>query len=202
MRHFLLVLAHVAIISISNILVQYPLTFFGLHSTWGSFTYPLIFIFTDLSTRLLGAPVARKIVFSAMIPALLISLLVTNFFSHQDLWSVNTVVLRIAFASFCAYLAGQLLDIFCFQSLRRKQQWWLPPVVATLLGNIVDTYLFFAVAFWHSRDSFMGMHWLQIANIDLLCKIVISGFSVIPLYGLILSLLLRKRQHESILLEN
>ncbi|MGC7861163.1 hypothetical protein [Vibrio anguillarum] len=44
----LLVLFHLIIIASSNYLVQLPFTVFGLHTTWGAFTFPFIFLATDL----------------------------------------------------------------------------------------------------------------------------------------------------------
>ena len=47
------VLAMVATVVASNILVQYPFTPFGLGDllTWGAFTYPFAFLVTDLTNR-------------------------------------------------------------------------------------------------------------------------------------------------------
>ena len=70
---FWLVLFHLVVIASSNYLVQIPFTLFGLHTTWGAFTFPFIFLATDLTVRIFGAGMARRIIFWVMLPALAIS---------------------------------------------------------------------------------------------------------------------------------
>ena len=55
--------AHVFILVLSNYAVQIPLEIFGIATTLGTFTYPLIFLCTDLTVRIFGKLKARKIVF-------------------------------------------------------------------------------------------------------------------------------------------
>ena len=185
-----LMLTHIFIICLSNTLVQYPFTLMGFHTTFGAFTYPLIFILTDLTTRLLGQEQARKIVLMAMVPGLFCSFFIANFYNQGELLVYNSVVLRIAFASFFAYVLGQLLDISIFQKLRQSSKWWIAPSVATIFGNLLDTYSFFFIAFYQGNNAFLSAHWLEIATVDLAFKIIISLLSFVPIYGLILKLIL------------
>jgi queuosine precursor transporter len=53
---------------------------------------------------------------------------------------------RIAIASGAAFLVGQLLDIAVFQRLRNRF-WLVPPLSASLLGSLLDTSIFFSIAF-------------------------------------------------------
>ena len=66
----------------------------------------------------------------------------------------NLFVFRIAVASFLAYAFGQMLDIQVFDRLRRMRQWWIAPTASTIFGNLLDTFLFFSVAFWRSEDVY------------------------------------------------
>lgn len=188
-----LALAHIIIICLSNTLVQYPFVLWGFRTTWGAFSYPLIFILTDLTTRLLGQERARKTIFAAMIPGLVCSYLISNWYAQGVLLAYDTLVLRIAFASFCAYVIGQLLDITIFQRLRQQAKWWVAPAVSTIFGNLFDTYCFFFVAFYQGSNDFLSTHWLEIATVDLIFKLLISLISFVPLYGLILKLILRNK---------
>ncbi|KTC86883.1 7-cyano-7-deazaguanine/7-aminomethyl-7-deazaguanine transporter [Legionella brunensis] len=188
---FFLIFAHIGIIGLSNTLVQYPFTFLGFQTTWGAFSYPLIFIFTDLTTRLLGQQVARRVVYAAMLPGLFCSYFISNAYAHNDLWAYNPVALRIALASVSAYVVGQLLDIIVFQKLRRQQKWWVAPSVSNIFGNFFDTYCFFFIAFYHSSNIFLSNNWVEIATVDLIFKLGISLISFVPLYGLILRLILQ-----------
>lgn len=189
-----LAVIHIIIICLSNLLVQRPLEILNFHTTWGAFTYPLIFIFTDLTTRLVGARAARCVIFLAMFPGLIFSLLISNWFEFGHIWLLNRLSLRIAMASFIAYTLGQLLDILIFQKLRLKESWWLAPTASAIFGNFFDTFCFFFIAFYQSSNPYLSLHWPQIAAVDLGFKLFINLVSFIPLYGLILNWWLRQRK--------
>ncbi|SDH56106.1 hypothetical protein SAMN04488136_11990 [Vibrio xiamenensis] len=193
-----LVLFHLVIIASSNYLVQIPFTLFGLHTTWGAFTFPFIFLATDLTVRIFGAPLARKIIFLVMIPALLVSYALSVLFyegayqGFAQLGEFNLFVARIALASFMAYLLGQILDVQVFNRLRQLKQWWIAPTCSTLFGNALDTIAFFAIAFYHSPDAFMAEHWTEIALVDYGVKLIISLGLFVPMYGVLLNYLVKK----------
>lgn len=195
---FYLVLFHLIIIASSNYLVQLPFSLFGFHTTWGAFTFPFIFLATDLTVRIFGAPLARKIILLVMLPALLVSyLLSVLFFEGQfqgfaHLTEFNLFVARIAIASFMAYLLGQIMDVHVFNRLRQMKQWWIAPTCATLFGNALDTLAFFSIAFYHSPDAFMAQHWDEIALVDYSFKLIISLGLFVPMYGVLLNYLIRK----------
>jgi hypothetical protein len=197
-----LVLFHLVIIASSNYLVQIPFTLFGFHTTWGAFTFPFIFLATDLTVRIFGAKMARSIIFFVMLPALAVSyFLSVIFFEGQyqgfsQLGEFNLFVARIAIASFMAYLLGQILDVHVFNRLRQLKQWWVAPTCSTLFGNAIDTLAFFAIAFYHSPDAFMAEHWTEIALVDYGVKLVISLGLFVPMYGVLLNYLIRKLTSE------
>ena len=189
---------HIIVIASSNYLVQIPFDIFGFHTTWGAFTFPFIFLTTDLTIRIFGASLARKIIFVVMIPALLFSYLISVLFfeTHWVGWSTltqfNSFVFRIALASFAAYLVGQLMDITVFNYLRKNQFWWVAPSASAIFGNGIDTIVFFAIAFYKSSDEFMANHWGEISLMDYSFKILICGLFFLPLYGIILNFILKK----------
>ncbi|QQX80443.1 7-cyano-7-deazaguanine/7-aminomethyl-7-deazaguanine transporter [Shewanella sp. KX20019] len=204
-RRALLLLAgfHIVIICASNYLVQLPFQIFELHTTWGAFSFPFVYLATDLTVRIFGQQAARKIIFLAMLPALIISYLMGVVF-HQGsfqgaaaLLEFNSFVFRIAFASFAAYLIGQLMDIFVFAKLRQTQAWWVAPSASTIIGNLVDTIVFFSLAFYASTDSFMAANWPEIATVDYGFKLVVSLGLFLPAYGLLLKVLQEKILQES-----
>lgn len=189
---------HIAVIATSNYLVQLPFELFGFHTTWGAFSFPFVFLATDLTVRLFGSQMARKIVLRVMLPALLISYVASvvmvegKYVGMQGFSEFNTFVARIAFASFIAYLVGQLLDISVFNKLREVKNWWLAPAASTVIGNLIDTMLFFAIAFYASVDPFMAANWQEIAWVDYAFKLVISLAFFLPLYGILLKYLTAK----------
>ncbi len=186
---------HVFVIAASNYLVQIPFQIFGLFTTWGTFSFPLVHLATDLTVRIFGAKDARKIIFMVMIPALCISYVISVIFyegvfqGFQSLTDFNTFVFRIAFASFTGYVIGQLADIKVFSHLRKNNKWWVAPAASTIVGNLVDTIIFYAVAFYNCSDEFMTVHWPEIAAVDYGFKIVVSLLLFLPLYGIMLQFL-------------
>ena len=194
----LLLAFHIAIVIASNYLVQLPITLWGFHSTWGAFSFPFIFLATDLTVRLIGKPAARRVITRAMVPALLASYVVGVLFHEGGfkglaaLAEFNTFVFRIAFASFAAYVLGQLLDIQVFDRIRQSSSaWWLAPAAASVFGQALDTLAFFAIAFWHSPDPFMATHWVEIAWVDYVIKLAVSLLLFVPAYGVALAAIVR-----------
>lgn len=191
----LLVGFHILIICVSNYLVQLPFQLFGFHTTWGAFSFPFVYLATDLTVRIFGQQAARSIILKAMIPALMISYVMGVVFhqgSYQGLSSLaqwNTFVFRIAFASFAAYLVGQLMDISVFARIRQQRAWWVAPAASTLVGNFVDTLVFFSIAFYASTDTFMAAHWPEIATVDYAFKLIVSLCLFLPAYGILLKVL-------------
>ncbi len=177
-----LVLGHCFIIAISNYLVQFPINIFGLDYTIGTFTFPIIVLATDLTVRLSNASNARKVIGIAFVPAFIISYIFADF--------------RIAIASVLAYSIGQLLDIFVFSKVRERvgddglnlsSYWYLAPVVSTFFAQLIDTYLFYGVAFYNSTDDFMRENWDLIAFNDFILKLVVCYLAFLPIYVLILN---------------
>ncbi|MDU7866220.1 MAG: 7-cyano-7-deazaguanine/7-aminomethyl-7-deazaguanine transporter [Pantoea sp.] len=195
---FWLSLFHLLVITSSNYLVQLPISIFGFHTTWGAFSFPFIFLATDLTVRIFGAPLARRIILAVMIPALFISYAVSSLY-YQGQWQgwaaleqVNLFVARIACASFMAYALGQILDVHVFNRLRALPQWWIAPGYAMFLGNISDTLAFFFIAFYKSPDAFMAQHWVEIALVDYSFKVLICMVFFLPAYGVLLNAALKR----------
>ena len=177
-----LVLGHCFIIAISNYLVQFPINIFGLDYTIGTFTFPIIVLATDLTVRLSNASNARKVIGFAFVPAFIISYIFADF--------------RIAIASVLAYSIGQLLDVFVFSKVRGRvgddglnlsSFWYLAPVVSTFFAQLIDTYLFYGVAFYNSTDDFMRENWDLIAFNDFILKLAVCYLAFLPIYVLILN---------------
>jgi len=202
----LLVGFHVLIIIASNYLVQLPIDLFGFHSTWGAFSFPFIFLATDLTVRLIGKSEARRVITRAMVPALVVSYIVSVLF-HEGrfnglgaLGEFNTFVFRIAFASFAAYVLGQLLDVQVFDRMRRNYvQWWVAPTASSVFGQALDTLAFFGIAFWHSSNPFMAEHWGEIALVDYVIKLTVSLVLFVPMYGVVLGTIVRAMKRREVL---
>jgi len=153
----------------SNYLVQFPIQYYGLEEilTYGAFSYPVAFLITDLANRFYGKTVARKIVYIGFI----IGIVFTLFFSTNfaDLISV-----RIAIGSGTAFMVAQLLDVQIFDYLREKK-WFVAPLTSSLIGSIVDTFLFFSISFYAT-----GIPWVTLSVGDLTVKIFVALAMLIP----------------------
>ena len=154
---YMLVAAMAIIVTASNILVEQPINDW---LTWGALTYPVAFLITDLANRTQGAAVARKVVIVGFVAAVVMSLLLAN--------------PRIALASGTAFLVAQLFDVYVFDRLR-NQSWWMPPLVSSTLGSIVDTALFFSIAFVAT-----GLPWVTWAIGDFGVKMALALIMLIP----------------------
>lgn len=194
---FVLVSLHILIIASSNYLVQIPLQIFSYTTTWGALTFPFIFLVTDLTVRIFGKDLARKIIFFSMLPALAVSYYFSvvffegKFVGHSGLLEFNLFVFRIVIASFTAYIVGQLLDIQVFDRLRKLPAWWVAPLASTFIGNLLDSLCFFSIAFYNSSDAFMAANWVEIGAIDYLFKMTMGLCVFLPAYGVLLSQLQR-----------
>ena len=192
-RLLVAVAAMVAVVAASNFLVQFPVEaqLGGINLadllTWGAFTYPVAFLVNDLTNRTLGPARARLVVISGFAVAVIVSI-----------WLATP---RIAIASGTAFLVAQLLDISVFDRLRRSS-WWKAPIASTLLGSVIDTVLFFGLAFapalisldtWFGReDGSLGFGapllgvgpevplWVSLAAGDFLVKLLVAALLLAP----------------------
>ena len=100
---------------------------------------------------------------------------------------------RIGFASATAYGVSTLLDVYVFQFLReRYNYWWIAPSISTVFANIIDTFVFFFAAFSNSNDTFMAENWIEIATNQSFIKILIGLILFLPFYGILLNYILKK----------
>ena len=166
---FILAFLMASIVALSNYLVQFPVRYFGLQDflTYGAFSYPIAFLITDLSNRRYGKKNAKKIVYTGFI----IGVFLTLFFStnFEDLISV-----RIALGSGTAFLFAQLIDVNIFDKLRHRI-WFAAPLISSLVGSTVDTFLFFSISFYGTE-----VKWITLAFGDLFVKIFVALLMLIP----------------------
>ena len=175
-RFFLILAFSMAlIVALSNYLVQFPIKYMNLQDlfTYGAFSYPVAFLITDLANRRYGKIIARKIVYIGFILGLVFTLFFSTDFS-------NLISKRIAVGSGTAFLIAQLLDVQVFDKLRKKV-WFVAPLVSSLIGSIIDTFLFFSIAFYGT-----GINWVTLSFGDLFVKIFVALAMLIP-FRLLLS---------------
>ncbi|HHS82913.1 MAG TPA: VUT family protein [Devosia sp.] len=193
-RYLPAVAAMVFVVALSNYLVQFPVQFqlgniqLADLLTWGAFSYPLAFLVSDLTNRRHGPAGARVVALSG--------------FAIAVLFSIWLATPRIAMASGSAFLLAQFLDITIFDFLRRAT-WWRAPLVSSLIGSVLDTLVFFSLAFaapfafLGSVDTFVGestpllgvldvqvARWVSWALGDFSVKILVALVMLVP-YGVL-----------------
>ena len=166
---FILAISMALVVALSNYLVQFPVNYIGLQDifTYGAFSYPVAFLITDLANRKYGKIVARKIVYLGFILGVTLTLYFSTDFS-------NLISKRIALASGSAFLIAQLLDVQVFDKLRKKI-WFVAPLVSSLIGSSINTFLFFSIAFYGT-----GVNWITLSLGDLFVKIFVALIMLIP----------------------
>lgn len=221
-RHYVLpVLAMTLIVLASNIAVQFPVQgtvgalSLGDILTWGAFVYPFAFIVTDINNRLYGPLMARRVVYGGFATAIAASIVLPPLLFQLGVIPFGLEagrLVRIALASGMAFLVAQLVDILVFNRLRRKS-WWKAPMASGVAGTIIDTLLFFSIAFaplfvvLGPNDGFalegaplLGVftgtdapRWLSWALGDFAVKLAVAVFGLVP-YRVIINMVLPYRE--------
>lgn len=156
-RMLLGVLAMALVVLASNILVQYPINDW---LTWGAISYPVAYLVSDLINRSHGPVPARRVAWVGFAVAVAASLLLAP--------------PRIALASGAAFILSQLFDISVFHRLRQGL-WWKAPLIATILAAILDTFVFWSIAFAGGSDP-----WFTWALGDLGVKLTMGLLLLLP----------------------
>ena len=180
------------VILASNTLVQHPvqLSVWAVDLagilTWGAFTYPIAFLVTDTTNRVLGVGSARKVVYVGFVFGIMLTLgaalglarsIQTEDTSLLDALFLDDeafTLFRIALASGAAFLVAQLLDIRVFDWLRRTD-WWKAPAASSFVGSLVDTVIFFFLAF-----AGTGLPWASWAVGDFAAKLLMIALLLYP----------------------
>ena len=166
---FILSFSMAFVVVISNYLVQFSVKYFSLENllTYGAFTYPIAFLITDLSNRRYGKKIAKKIVYFGFALGVFLTFYFSTNFS-------DFISIRIAVGSGVAFLVAQLIDVNIFDKLRKKI-WFVAPLVSSLIGSTIDTFLFFSISFYGT-----GINWVMLSLGDLFVKIFIALAMLIP----------------------
>lgn len=134
---------------------------FGLHVSVAIFSFPFVFLTTDVIGEVYGKKMARLFVIAGFITTALF--VVYSFLSLALPWdpaaawvhdSYNTVFgisLRIAFASLVAFAVAEYQDVvsfFFFRDLWGTSKFWLRSTLSNIWSQFLDTVLFMVIAFY------------------------------------------------------
>lgn len=133
---------------------------FGSHLSVGVFSFPIVFLMTDVIGELYGKKVARFFVYAGFLATALfiaysfISLAMP--WSEAGLWAkdgynqIYGLSIRIAVASLAAYLIAEYQDVFSFFLIKEKlgiKSFWIRSNLSNVWSQFLDSAIFMVIAF-------------------------------------------------------
>lgn len=133
---------------------------FGSHLSVGVFTFPIVFLMTDVIGEVYGKKIARMFVVAGFISTLLfilysvLSIIVP--WDASGLWAKDSynqifgISLRISIASLVAFAIGEYQDVLTFFFLKGKlgdKYFWIRSNLSNLWSQFLDTVIFMVIAF-------------------------------------------------------
>lgn len=170
---------------------------FGTHLSVAVFSFPIVFITTDVIGELYGKKVARFFVISGIVSIALFlfySLIsIAMPWAEAGLWAKESyetifgVSMRIALASLAAFAIAQYQDVFSFFFFKKYfgKFFWLRSNLSNIWSQLLDSTIFMVIAFYGVYEtnvliSIIFTWWLYK---------VAMGFAYTPLSYLALRLL-------------
>jgi queuosine precursor transporter len=133
---------------------------FGLHMSVGVFSFPIVFIMTDVIGETYGKKVAKFFVLAGLISTALFivySLLSLAMpWSADGLWAkegynlIFGISTRIAIASLFAFLIAEYQDVLSFFFFRERmgqKNFWLRSLLSNIWSQFFDSVIFMLIAF-------------------------------------------------------
>lgn len=156
-----LMAAFVTVLLCANIIgASKVATFAGFNFTGGMLFFPLSYLFNDILTEVYGYARTRRVVwagFVAMCFASLMSYIVVNlppaegYLNQAAVETVFSATPRIMAASLTAYFLGEFVNSYVLAKMKvmtEGRMLWLRTIGSTVVGEGVDTLLFYPLAFY------------------------------------------------------
>jgi len=133
---------------------------FGSHLSVGVFSFPVVFLMTDVVGEVYGQRVAKFFVLAGFISTALF--IAYSFVSLAVPWSADGewvrqgynqifgISARIATASLLVFLIAEYQDVLSFFFFRKKlgtKLFWLRSLLSNIWSQLLDTVIFMVVAF-------------------------------------------------------
>lgn len=133
---------------------------FGSHLTVAVFSFPIVFLMTDVVGEVYGQQIARYFVLAGFLSTVLF--IAYSFLSLSMPWStaglwaqagydqIFGLSLRIAVASIVAFAVAEYQDVFTFFFLRQRwgaKYFWLRSILSNVWSQLLDSTLFMVIAF-------------------------------------------------------
>ena len=132
----------------------------GIHFGAATLFFPLSYLFGDILTEVYGYARARRVVwagfaallFGSLAAAIIVALPPAQNWPHQAAYeTVFGATWRVALASMLGFWAGEFCNAYVLAKLKIKtagRHLWLRTIGSTLVGEGIDTLIFFPVALY------------------------------------------------------
>ena len=146
---------------IANLQVVKTVELFGFTATLGNIVYATSFLATDILSENYGAKEARKAVvigfFSILVLTVMMNLALQftphpSDFSQESLFTIFSIMPRIALGSLIAYSLSQFHDVWAYTFWKRKipgkTTIWIRNNLSTMISQFIDSLVFTVIAFY------------------------------------------------------
>lgn len=166
-KYFELILGFfVAILIISNIVsvkaVQITIPWTRVHFSFdgGTLLFPVSYIFADVLTEVYGYERSRRVIWAGFFSLTLMAVVVwlVGIIPPDPLWdlqpayqSLLMTAPRIAIASIIAYFVGEFTNSYILSKMKiitKGKHLWTRTITSTVVGQLIDSFLFVYIAFW------------------------------------------------------
>jgi len=149
----------VGVLILSNILAAKMVRLGPFVFDGGTLLFPLSYIFGDVLTEVYGYKASRKVIWTGLVMLLVMSFNIwligvlpsdPSWGLQKDYDSILAVVPRIVLASILGYFAGEYSNSVVLSRMKiltKGRMLWLRTISSTLVGELLDTVIFVAVAF-------------------------------------------------------
>ena len=152
--------AFVAVLLISNIASTKIANFWVFAFDAGTLLFPLSYIFNDILTEVYGYRLSRKVIWAGFVAVAFASVYfwavglmppAVGWENQAAYDAILGIVPRIVLASLIAYFAGEFTNSFVLAKMKlwtKGRHLWARTIGSTVAGQLVDTALFAAIAFF------------------------------------------------------
>jgi uncharacterized integral membrane protein (TIGR00697 family) len=156
--YVLLSIIYVTALNTANIVAVKQVQIGTLMLTAGQLVFPIMYILSDIFSEVYGYKESRRVAWIAfgMNIFMVLAFNLTIVLPYPSWWENNgafTLVLgsvpRIVVASLVAFQAGDWLNDIIFQKMKGRhgdRLFWLRAIVSSIMGEVVDSTLFFVIA--------------------------------------------------------
>jgi len=133
---------------------------FGTHLSVAVFSFPIVFIMTDVIGEVYGKKMAKNFVLAGIISIVLFLLytIISSLFpwSEKGLWAresydlIFSVSFRMSIASLFAFVIAEYQDVFSFFFFKKKlgaKHFWIRSNLSNVWSQLLDSVIFTVIAF-------------------------------------------------------